>query len=223
MTFWGSDKRKALRSLNRHKREYTISFIYLIIGGNVYQRLYFMRKDDCFIPQCERSLYERYDKAVENNDTKELEWFAQFGSEKWMEQMIRNARLYEAYIKCGYSDKPRFDDHGWLVNGTYVEMKEKIEYIKVFEDNQYHAIIAILQHPNGKWSAGVNYSLSMSGGLSSPSMFNCPYNSRMEAINASLDKIIEIIERSDCNRDKGYLSKVRKQRGDRNQLSLFNF
>jgi hypothetical protein len=194
----------------------------LEIGGNVEQRLNIMRKDDRFIPQSEIPMYERYYKAVDNNDTEELEWFAQFGSDKWIEQMIRNAMLYEAYINCGYSDKPRFDDHGWLINGNYSEMKDKIEYIKVFEDNQHYAIIAILQHPNGKWSAGVNYSLSMSGGISSPSIFHCPYDSRMEAINSSLDKIIEIIERSNCNRDKGYLSKVRKQRGDKNQLSLFN-
>ena len=54
-----------------------------------------MRERDYHICKVEMLMYERYDKAVENNDAKELAWFAQFGSEKWESQMITNARSYE--------------------------------------------------------------------------------------------------------------------------------
>ena len=51
-----------------------------------------MRERDYHICKVEMPMYERYDKAVENNDAEELAWFAQFGTEKWENQMITNAR-----------------------------------------------------------------------------------------------------------------------------------
>lgn len=42
-----------------------------------------MRERDYHICKVEMPMYERYDKAVENNDAEELAWFAQFGTEKW--------------------------------------------------------------------------------------------------------------------------------------------
>ena len=61
-----------------------------------------MRERDYHICKVEMPMYERYDKAVENNDAEELAWFAQFGTEKWENQMITNARAYEQYLLCGY-------------------------------------------------------------------------------------------------------------------------
>ena len=84
-----------------------------------------MRERDFNICKVEIPMYERYDKAVENNDTEELAWFAQFGSEKWECQMITNARTYEQYLMCGYKEKPVFNEYGWLENGNCMSLKDK--------------------------------------------------------------------------------------------------
>lgn len=47
-----------------------------------------MRERDYHICKVEMPMYERYDKAVENNDAEELAWFAQFGTEKWENQKL---------------------------------------------------------------------------------------------------------------------------------------
>ena len=180
-----------------------------------------MKERDYHICKVEMPMYERYDKAVEENDTEELEWFAQFGSPKWENQMITNARCYEQYLKCGYTGKPRFDEHGWLTNGHCTELKEGAETLEVFRDGQFHAVVMIVRHPNGTWTASCEYSLSISGGGAYPSIWGTAYHSRREALNASLDGIISHIEKSTVKSDQRYLSAVKRMRGATGQLSLF--
>ena len=182
-----------------------------------------MKERDYFIMDIEKPMYERYDKAVERNDKEELEWFAQFGSSKWESQMITNARCYEQYLKCGYKGMPRFDEHGWLRNGHCTELKEMAETIEVFKDGQFHAVVMVVQHPNGTWTASTEYALSQSGGGAYPSIWGTTYSSRREALNVSLDKILSCIENSKVKNDKRYLDAVRKMRGETRQLSLFDF
>lgn len=180
-----------------------------------------MKERDYHICKVEMPMYERFDKAVEENNKEELEWFAQFGSTKWENQMITNARCYEQYLKCGYSGQPRFNEHGWLTNGHCTELKERAETIEVFRDGQFHAVVMIVQHPNGTWTESCEYSFSISGGGAYPSIWGTVYHSRREALNASLDKIISHIEKSTVKNDKRYLAEVKKMRGATGQLSLF--
>ena len=160
-----------------------------------------MKERDYYIMNVEKPMYERYDKAVEENDTKELEWFAQFGTPKREEQMITNARCYEQYLKCGYSGQPVFDEYGWLKNGHCTELKARAEHVEVFREGQFHAVIMIVQHPNGMWTASTEYSLSQSGGGAYPSIWGTVYNSRRDALNASLDRIISVLEGSSIKND----------------------
>ena len=182
-----------------------------------------MKERDYYIAKVERPMYERYDNAVERNDRKELEWFAQFGSSKRENQMITNARCYEQYLKCGYKGQPCFDKYGWLRNGHCTELKERAETIEVFRDGQFHAVVMVVQHPNGTWTASTEYTLSQSGGGAYPSIWGAVYPSRREALNASLDRIISSIENSHVKNDKRYLAEVKKMRGETGQLSLFDF
>ena len=181
-----------------------------------------MRERDYHICRVEVPMYERYDKAVENNDAKELAWFAQFGTEKWENQMITNARAYEQYLLCGYKGEPVFNEHGWLENGRCIDLKEKSELVPVFKDDQYRANVMILQHPNRKWIATAEYNFSISGGGAYPSIWSKQYPTRRDALNAVLDSLISHIENSTVQKDKKYLSIIRKMRGTTCQLSLFD-
>ncbi len=182
-----------------------------------------MKERDYYIVNVEKPMYERYDKAVEENDTKELEWFAQFGTPKREGQMITNARCYEQYLKCGYSERPYFDEYGWLRNGHCTELKERAETVEVFREGQYHGFVMIVQHPNGTWTATYEYSLSLSGAGGYPSIWGKTYDTRREALNAALDRIILAIEGSSVKNDKHFLAAAKKMRGETGQLSLFDF
>ena len=181
-----------------------------------------MRERDYHICRVEMPMYERYDRAVKNNDAEELAWFAQFGTEKWENQMITNARAYEQYLLCGYKGNPIFNEHGLLENGHCLELKEKAEFVPVFKDDQYRANVMILQHPNGKWIATAEYNFSISGGGAYPSIWSKQYPTRRDALNAVLDSLISHIENSTVQKDKKYLSIIRKMRGTTCQLSLFD-
>ena len=182
-----------------------------------------MKERDYYIMNVEKPMYERYDKAVEENDTKELEWFAQFGTPKREGQMSTNARCYEQYLKCGYSGQPVFDEYGWLKNGHCTELKARAENVEVFREGQFHAVIMIVQHPNGMWTASTEYYLSQSGGGAYPSIWGTVYNSRRDALNASLDRIISVLEGSSIKNDKRFLPAAKKMRSETGQLSLFDF
>ena len=181
-----------------------------------------MKERDFYICKVEVPMYERYDKAVEENNEEELKWFSQFGSEKWENQMITNARAYEQYLSCGYKGKPRFNECGWIENGNHEELKEKTESVNVFKDGQCYAYVSILQHPNGMWVANEQYTLSLSGGGGYPGIWNQQYPTRRDALNAMLDSLIRHIENSSVQKDKKYLSIIRKMRGTTDQLSLFD-
>lgn len=181
-----------------------------------------MRERDFNICKVEIPMYERYDKAVENNDAEELAWFAQFGSEKWECQMITNARTYEQYLMCGYKEKPVFNEYGWLENGNCMSLKEKSEHVQVFKDGTFNAEIMLLQHPNGKWIGTLCYSLSICGGGSYPSIWEKQYDTRRHALNATLDKLIGYVESSTVQKDRKYLPLIKKMRASTGQLSLFD-
>lgn len=180
-----------------------------------------MKERNFSILKHERFMYERYDKAVEEGDQKTLDWFAQFGTPQWEHQMISNACQYEKYLGCGYSQKPILNEHGWIVNGSCKDFEEKAELVSVFADGGLYAEIRILQHPNGKWVASLNYNLARCGGGSYPSIWNDQHPSRTNALNAALDSLIHYIEDSGMVGDRKYLPIVKKMRGCTIQLTLF--
>ncbi len=81
----------------------------------------------------------------------------------------------------------------------------------------------IIQHPNGMWTASTEYSLSQSGGGAYPSIWGKVYSSRRDALNASLDRIISVLEGSSIKNDKHFLPAAKKMRSETGQLSLFDF
>ena len=181
-----------------------------------------MKERDYYICKRELPMYERYDKAVENNDKEELAWFAQFGSKKWENQMITNARAYEQYLSCGYTGEPILNDVGWLENGHCSELRDKAETVTVFKDDTAHADVMLLQHPNGKWIATLEYNFSQSGGSAYPSIWDKQYPTRKEALNSVLDRLIDVMQRSNISKDRKHLPMVKQMRGTTGQLSLFD-
>lgn len=181
-----------------------------------------MKKRDYTVCKMYGPMFERYDKAVEENDTETLKWFARFGSKGREAQMIENAQTYVQFLLCGYTGKPEMNDNGWLTNGNCALLKEKAETMQIFRDGPDYANIYILQHPNDKWISELNYMLSTSGGGAYPSIWSIQHDTRRAALNKSLDNLIDHLQRCTSQRDLKFLPMVRNMRGQTGQLSLFD-
>lgn len=120
-------------------------------------------------------MYQRFDKACENNDDKELAYFSQFCKEKdrnkWnsfhRRQICENARNHKYWLACGLTGVV-LDKCGWL------EWK-----IPGYEHQEFHPLgciinrgacniaekkaLGILQLPNGNWIATVDYDFTSIG------------------------------------------------------------
>lgn len=194
--------------------------------------------------------YDRFDKAYENNDLKELAFFNQFTDEKdirkWTghirRQICENARNFQFYLACGLKEVV-LNDCGWL------EWK-----IPEYENQEFHPLgciinrgccntkekqaLGILQLPNGKWIAKVDDDFTDIG---KPylflGIFDKQYDTRTEAWNAALKKFIEqwkshnkdVMKDDEAVAnaktliivDEHYFENISARKGEAIQLSLF--
>ena len=150
--------------------------------------------------------YDRFDKAYENNDIKELGFFSQFCIEKdirkWTNahlrrQICENARNNVLWRKAGY-DGAALNEHGWH-EWIFPDCEEKQECVilgktinrgccNMKEDNA----IGIMQIPNGKWIAEAGWiALSIGTDKMRLGIHHKHYDTRTEAWNAALKEFIE--------------------------------
>jgi len=131
---------------------------------------------------------KRLHKAINKGDAETIAYFARFGVD--VRKQIRNARCYEQFILCGYKGEPHFDQYGWLDNES--ALRQLITNEQIFSKNHnWNLNVLTLQHPNGKWVAGVNYFFGMTGTHSSPCIWSTWYNSPQEAKRAALNTLPE--------------------------------
>ena len=180
-----------------------------------------MKERDFHISDREAPMYERYDKAVETNDTKELKWFSQFGSEKREHQMILNAMEYEQYLQCGYTDNPKLDKFGWLKNTRHACLSANIEEINLLRDNGNHVEVSLMELPNGMWINGINYMFSTWGGSYGPSLWREQHPTRLKALETAIKNVMDMIQRNGNDKEKKYTDILKKKMGESRQLSLF--
>ena len=82
--------------------------------------------------------------------------------------------------------------------------------------------ILLLQHPNGKWVKGYDVSFPSYGTSSLPSVFDDQYDTRMEALKAEMDSLIEYIgHHQDDKNSRDAITRLKKERMNLSQLSLF--
>lgn len=139
-------------------------------------------------------VYEkRLHKALNKGDTETIAYFAKFGID--VRKKIRNARCYEQFILCGYKGEPHFDKYGWLDNEN--EIRPLINDEPIFSKNHnWNLNVLTLQHPNGKWVAGVNYFFGITGTYNTPCIWSTWYNSPQEAKRAVLAPLPERLQES---------------------------
>lgn len=197
--------------------------------------------------------YDRFDKAYENNDIKELGFFSQFCIEKdirkWTSgflrrQMCENARNHKYWLACGLKDVI-LDKHGWLE--FHVPGFENQEFIPLgciinrgccnMKDAK---ALGIMQLPNDKWIAEVDNDFSNIG---HPyiylDIFDEQFDTRTKAVNTALKKFIEYWKERNPNvkkddeavakaksliiLDEHYFENTSAKKGEVIQLSLFDF
>ena len=172
-----------------------------------------------FTHPSDQPMYNRYKKAIENNDMKELEWFAQFGNPNRLHQLISNAKCYEQYLACGYTDNPHLNDYGWLENGSVKDLQEQFEEVQM----EKNATVILLQFPNGKWVSSVKCQTSLSGIYSSPGIWTQKqFCTRQEALDGGIDRLIHFFTENAKSADKGIIERLKKAKMQTRQTSFFD-
>lgn len=165
----------------------------------------------------EKAINERLQTAIKENDTEALADLLRFAPE-FDRTLALNKRTYEAACLCGYQPEIKFDRCGWLINETLEEKCETISY----EGKDFSVKILLLQHPNGKWVKGYDVSFPSYGTSSLPSVFDDQYDTRMEALKAEMDSLIEYIgHHQDDKNSRDAITRLKKERMNLSQLSLF--
>ena len=148
--------------------------------------------------------YERYDKAFETNDIKELAYLAQFCIEedirKWdsfrRRQVCENMNRWDMMKEYGYTEII-LNECGWLEwkFKNYLEQEFyplSIEINRGCCNTKDPMAIGILQVPNGNWVAKVGYDFTSIGKSFIYLGINITqYPTRTEAWNTELKKYID--------------------------------
>ena len=195
--------------------------------------------------------YDRFDKAYENNDIKELAFFAQFCKEKdirkWdngflRRQMCENARNHSYWLKCGYTGVV-LNEHGWLeCHCPDVENQEFHPLGCIINrgcgNMKEHYALGILQLPNGRWMAECGwYAESMERRFLYLCVYDDQYETKAEAVNTAISKFVdwwhfhnkdvkkedEAVIRAKQMITVDEITPVPKMQGAPIQLSLFDF
>lgn len=192
--------------------------------------------------------YDRFDKAYENNDLKELAFFGQFTSEKdirkWggfiRRQICENARNQRYAEKCGITEV-RLNDVGWLE--WKIPGYEKQEFYPLgcvinrgCCNMKEEKALGVLRLPNGKWIAKVDMDYTKIGhSYLYLGIFDEQYKTKEEAQNNAIKKFVNHWHDSNMNIKKedeavvkaksmitvGDITPVPKMKGEPIQLSLF--
>ena len=170
--------------------------------------------------------YDRFDKAYENNDIKELGFFSQFCEEKdirkWTNghlrrQMCENARNNVLWRNAGY-DGVALNDVGWH-EWVFPDCEEKQECVMLGETINRGACnmkeenaVAVMQIPNGKWIAEAGWiAASIGQDKMRLGIHHKHYDTRTEAWNAALKDFIERwkIHNKDVKKDDEAVTKAK--------------
>lgn len=195
--------------------------------------------------------YDRFDKAYENNDIKELAFFAQFCKEKdvrkWTNghlrrQMCENARNHKYWLACGLTGV-QLTDAGWLE--FHIPGFEKQEFIPLgctinrgCCNMKEEKALGVMQLPNGKWIAEIDNDYTKIGhSYLYLDIFDEQHDSRAEAVNAAIKHFVDRWHDHNKNVKKedeavinakrmiivGESAPLPKMQGAPVQLSLFDF
>ena len=145
--------------------------------------------------------YDRYDKAMENNDIQDLGYFSKFSSEpdirKWERHKIcRNARNFQYSLACGITEVV-LDEHGWLE--CHIPGLENQEFIPLgciinrgCCNTKEEQALGVMQLPNGKWIAEISWDFTNIGrSYLYLDIFDDQFDSRSKAINAAIKNFVD--------------------------------
>jgi hypothetical protein len=157
--------------------------------------------------------YDRFDKAYENNDLKELAFFSQFCIEKdirkwtnghYRRQICENARNNKYWLACGLTGAVlnEYGWHEWKIPGY-----EKQEFIPLgciinrgCCNTKEERALGVMQLPNGKWIANVDSDFTSIG---HPyiylGIYDEQFDTRAKAVNDAIRRFVERWHRGNEN------------------------
>ena len=165
----------------------------------------------------EEKIIAEFKEALAKGDVATLKYMLSFTANFY--QMADNIKTYEKYLACGYTDKPSFDEYGWIDN--YKKVEANAEKISVFEDGSKKLSVEVLQLANGKWVNGIDITLAERGCICGATIWNEQYNTRHEAYMAACKTAMKYIKSSSNKNEQKYINIIKKKMAEESQPSLF--
>ncbi|HEY9045037.1 MAG TPA: hypothetical protein VIN08_04045, partial [Ohtaekwangia sp.] len=130
---------------------------------------------------------EQYLQALRTGNIEAILWFNAFGPT--VRHQLMNAVAYQKGLKFGF-EAITLDKHGWLANAIW-KNREEIEF-RLKEDSPCGICnsICLAEGNNTKWAYGISAVYGTGSGYGSPiTVFNKPYDSRQQCIEAALTEL----------------------------------
>ena len=163
------------------------------------------------------TITEKIKKALEDDDIETLRYLLSFQQE--FRALEMNVKTYEQFLKCGFTDKPTFDENGWLTNNK--EMLKTMETKVIFEEDGKLLKLYLLELPNKKWITGISMMLHDCGTGGYPSVWGKQFDSKEIAIEHNLTNVIKNMKVRNITSEKKYIAILKAHIAECRQLSLF--
>ncbi|WP_316795065.1 hypothetical protein [Pedobacter agri] len=136
--------------------------------------------------QYEKDLLNEILQSIQNNDTRKLAWFAQFG--ETLRLIVFNVNAYRKGLQFGFTDI-RFDPYGWLKRPTFLDQQEL--HFGLTEQDRYgsYSTITIGRGLNHIWTYGLSVSYGTAGSSSGICVYGQVFSSKEETLKQALQKL----------------------------------
>ncbi|WP_025146122.1 hypothetical protein [Pedobacter jeongneungensis] len=175
----------------------------------------------------ERELLNEILQSIQQNDLKQLNWFAQFGN--GLRSIVFNVYAYRCGLKFGFTEI-NFDEYGWFKRPLFLDQEELCFGLIDKNKSVNYSTITLGRGPNNIWSFGMSISYGTAGSSSGICVYSPIFNSKSEALNHAIQKLKNAIVSKVGDKDttnynqkiiRATLKDIETFRNAKSQMSLF--
>jgi len=165
--------------------------------------------------------------AIKNNDKNKVNDYFKYGDS--VSKIIPNLNEYNHGLNFGFTDL-KFNEYGWIEHNAQWTNREEFFFDKPKRLPSGENAVEIAMGRNNKWTFANQFSTGNGGGGGPISVFNEPFNTKKDALNAGIKWLEhwhqEIVdspyrEKRDRQISEQMLHTLKDYREKQNQLSLF--
>lgn len=145
---------------------------------------------ETFIARAEQEAYSKYISALENDDTKTINYFESFGDD--LRKIISNYRCFNQNLLFGFETKT-YNESGWMERPVFFDKEEILIYVHKngWKEKNF---IEVAKGKNGKWTNGIWAQSNTGGNVDGISVWGEIHDTKELAIVGACHRIIKFHE-----------------------------